>query len=509
MLYGIALLALIGGCWFRFANIGGRLYWFDEAMTSMVVSTTSAQELSAKMNSLANQFVTFKTFRELIPEKPENGPVEVIEFLKEIDPHHSPIFYSAENLWAQVFGMSPKSLRAFSALLSLSAIAAVGWLCLEAFSQPLLALLASALVAISPIQIIFAQQNREYAFWVGPALALSALFIRALRTNRTSDWGLYSFMAFVALYTQILSAAVVACHALLAWRSGRAARARFSAAALAALLAFIPWALAIFHSNPVTSPSIWLKNPLPIRQYVERAMLNVGRVFLDTNVFIGEPLVSRPYTAVLVLCLLVLSALALLKLYYRSGDEQRFSTANILLPILALPGMFMLADLILGGRRGTIARYFLPACAMLSIAVAHLIWHLARSRRSRANRASVALCAAIVATGTYSAWSFSRATLWWTSGPDEPMAVVRLMQQNQIPLFVGPPELPFAAIYGITHLFPDSTRVRFSTSHDDPNALLAEPAMMLFKPSEAQLLALRKTHTLRPLGNSGLWLANK
>ena len=59
------------------------------------------------------------------------------------------------------------AIRSLSALISLLIFPCIYWLCRELFNVPLsVPGVAIALMAISPIQLVYAQEAREYILWL-------------------------------------------------------------------------------------------------------------------------------------------------------------------------------------------------------------------------------------------------------------------------------------------------------------------------------------------------------
>ena len=68
------------------------------------------------------------------------------------------------------------AIRSLSALISLLVFPSVYWLCRELFNVPLLVPgVAIALMAISPIQLVYAEEAQEYILWLVTILRSSAL----------------------------------------------------------------------------------------------------------------------------------------------------------------------------------------------------------------------------------------------------------------------------------------------------------------------------------------------
>jgi hypothetical protein len=140
-LTALVLLLLTGvGAFLRFAGIGDKSLWIDEAF-SVWVSDQPVGDL-------------WRTTVEL-------------DF-------HPPLYYGALHVWVG-FGDGEAALRSLSALLSVLTLPVV-FLIGERLGGPVLGLLSCGLVALSPLQISYAQQARMYALMTFCA-SLSILFL--------------------------------------------------------------------------------------------------------------------------------------------------------------------------------------------------------------------------------------------------------------------------------------------------------------------------------------------
>ena len=104
--------------------------------------------------------------------------------------------------WLQQVFHSPlttfRSLPALLSLLSLPLMYALAW---ELFAARTAALLATALLAISPFDVLFAQTARQYGLLTTMVIASQWLLLRSLRRSSWQDWGAYALAIAIGLYT--------------------------------------------------------------------------------------------------------------------------------------------------------------------------------------------------------------------------------------------------------------------------------------------------------------------
>ena len=121
---------------------------------------------------------------------------------------HPPLYYYLLHFWVRIFGNSETALRSLSALMGTVLVFATYLLGRELFNRRV-ALIASFLAALSPLQIYYSQETRMYV----PAALLAALalysFLRWMRsrldTRSTLFAGLYVLFTTAALYTHYFS----------------------------------------------------------------------------------------------------------------------------------------------------------------------------------------------------------------------------------------------------------------------------------------------------------------
>lgn len=127
------------------------------------------------------------------------------------------------------------------------------------------ALLAAGLLALSPYNIRYSQEARNYTSFLALHLLTLIMLMRAVRRPTGAAWALYALAAGITIYDHLYSFIVLAwqwgLHALLvllsAWRGGqisgvswRSLRAHLLALLGAGAL-FLPWALYLVSGSPV------------------------------------------------------------------------------------------------------------------------------------------------------------------------------------------------------------------------------------------------------------------
>ena len=292
--------------------------------------------------------------------------------------------------------------------------------------------LAVCLAAASPLFLLYAQEARQYAFWLALVVAASAALLRALRRQDLSAWGLYAALLILAFYTHLLTAQVILAHGLFLLllyyrRPDELLRVGWRAGAAWALtgIACIPWGMVILDRlDAMRRYTGWMNNEATLGQLADGWLSHLNRLYVDLPGFEAW----WPLGAVLLLLLLWW--------FFRRAPHQ----ARLLLGALMLltVAVTLLPDLWQGGRRSLQVRYLLPLLLALQLVTA---WGFARglSATSAALRgASLGVLLLLLGFGFTSDWRIVHADSWWTkSFSAENARFAELINAGERPLVVG------------------------------------------------------------------------
>lgn len=124
------------------------------------------------------------------------APLAVLKEMQATDHADPPIYQFALTGWRALVGPMPFSLRAFSALMSVTSVA-LTWTLGRWLADRRTALLGTLLVALAPMQLLYAREAKSYAFALACALLSTYAWGRRLgyangaRTRSTSWWAVY------------------------------------------------------------------------------------------------------------------------------------------------------------------------------------------------------------------------------------------------------------------------------------------------------------------------------
>lgn len=113
---------------------------------------------------------------------------------------HPPFYYYLLKIWTSIFDSSIASIRSMSVFGGVIALILLFILIKKLFNQKS-ALLATFLVAISPMFVRYGIEARMYMTVAAIVLAACLVYLQALKTNRWRDWLIYGLLVCLGMYT--------------------------------------------------------------------------------------------------------------------------------------------------------------------------------------------------------------------------------------------------------------------------------------------------------------------
>lgn len=155
----LVVILLVLGLLFRFVDLDKKPIWADETHTFSVISGYSDKEALEELPTATP--ISVRNFLEYRYPNLNKGLEDALE--KLYTDVHPPLYFLTARSWVDWLGHSVASLRSFSAFISLLTLPCIYWLCLELFRSPAVGWMATVLLAVSPIHIIYAQEARPYS----------------------------------------------------------------------------------------------------------------------------------------------------------------------------------------------------------------------------------------------------------------------------------------------------------------------------------------------------------
>ncbi|WP_254173691.1 glycosyltransferase family 39 protein [Planktothrix pseudagardhii] len=442
----ICLLAL--GIFFRFAHLGHKMYWHDESFTSLAISGHTLAELKQEVFN-HHSIIPITTLDKFQQINPERGVADTVRYLITSDPQHPPLYYVMARLWAQLFGDSPAQVRSLSAVISLLIFPCVYWLCLELFDAPSVGWVALGLIAVSPLEIFFAQEARQYGLWMVTILLSSAALLRAIRRESLWSWALYALTLALGLYTHLFTVLVAIAQGIYVvisqqFRWHKTLRNYLIATAMG-LLMFLPWLIVfITHIHTALQLTSWssfkiINNPLTL---IAIWLTRTTRIFFDINLASDaawvyslaseSPLIYSISTIVGYLLLITYL------IYFFINHKYSFKMNLFVFLLGGISGLSLLwVDIIFGGIRSIHFRYQLPLYLSLQIVITYILtFHLLSDKMWQQKLWNFILFGLII-SGLVSDFNMFKANTWWTQiNGDSTIKISQMLNQYESPLLL-------------------------------------------------------------------------
>ncbi len=420
----LAVIVLVIGILFRFANLDRKFYWIDETYTSLRVSGYTEAEI---IKQISYQKITspsdLQKYQQINSEKTLS---DTLNSLAIEDPQHPPLYYVLARYWAQWFGSSVAAMRSLAAVISLLVFPAIYWLAWELFESSAVAWMAMALFAISPYHILFAQEARQYSLWTVTTILSSAALLRAMRPDENQNplalvlsWALYAVTATLGFYTHLLFVCVAAAHAIYVaiianWRDVKTFIAYYIAAFIA-LIAFMPSLVnTVENFNQVRSTTVWSEQTNLLR-LVSRWVGSLSIAFFDIGI---DGTANATQLALLIPVGITILALVGYALYFLCRHTPKRVWLLILL-LIATTGLFLaVPDIMKGGRRSANPRYLVPCYVGIQLAVAYLLSAKISNNLDNFKQQKLwkIVIVALFLAGIISGGVSSQADSWWNKG---------------------------------------------------------------------------------------------
>jgi len=411
---GVCGLLLMLGLGFRFYHLDHKVYWIDEANTTLRSLGYTTSEVEDTL--LTGAPFTVADIRAFQQPSPDHGWAATWKALRG-SAEHTPLYFLLSRWWVERFGSTIATWRSVAAIFSVLTLPALFWFCRELFPTALPAWLALGLVAVSPLHILYAQEARPYSLLTLMTLLSSASLLWAMRTHRWGAWIVYGITLAVGLYSQLLFGLVAIAHALyllLLERGLTPAVRRYLIVTVGAIAAFSPW-LGILISNLATvqRKTASLRKVTPLGKLLDGWFRVVNQMTIDWEL--------AGWNSVLVVV-----AIAAFWLLIRHAPRR----AWLLLVLIGGVSFLGLAvpDVVLGGERSLRVRYLFPAALSLHIALAYG-FSLVIPAKTWRQRLGQGLLVGLLLIQIASVAVTSQKTVWWNKSRPrstyyEPVAMV-------------------------------------------------------------------------------------
>ncbi len=387
-LKGLLIIVLVLGVFFRFASLDHKVYWHDEAYTSLRAAGYTRSEIDQEI--FQNQIVRAADLQKFQRLKPGSTAADTVRSLAQEDPQHPPLYFLIARVWMQQFGSSLTASRSLPALLSLLSLPLLYGLAMELFALPPAALWATVLLSLSPFDILFAQTARQYSLLTVAVIASHFFLLRALRRSTLQLWAGYSLSLALGFYCHPLFGLTVIGHGVYIlglWFQGLRHQRQempqppqsaivfspstpflppYMVATTIGVLLYAPW-LWVLQTNQkqALSTTDWTRITVEPLYLAKLWLLSFTALFLDLDFGFNNPV-----TYLLRLPLLVMLGVA----FYWVYRHTPIRTWLLIVTSVGVPFLLLaLPDLLVGGKRSTVSRYLISCYPGLQLSAAYLI----------------------------------------------------------------------------------------------------------------------------------------
>jgi uncharacterized membrane protein len=401
-LFVIVLLVL--SVFFRVSHLDRKVYWADEAYTSIRLSGYTTAEIVRTVTQSPTTAAALQKFQTPDPDKGLGG---TLHGLAVEEPQLPPLYYVMLRAWVQGFGNTVTTLRSFSVLFSLLAFPCLFWFCLELFGSATVGWVAIALVAASPLHLVYAQEARMYSLWMLMVLFSSAALLRAMRLQTRASWLLYTVTVILSLYTYLLSVVILVGHGvyvlLMTVKRQRQVLFAYVLSSAIGVLTFVPWVLIFLKYRVIEAES---NEKESLFAALKHGAGLLSRAFVDFNLTSASP---RQYLILLASATLLFLLLTCYSFYFLIRQSPRQIWSFILILTLAV-----LIAMVPRSLSPTMpARYLLSTYLGIQLAIAYLLGTKLSTFPSPQPWLWRSILAFVVSTGLLSCALNVRAEEWW------------------------------------------------------------------------------------------------
>lgn len=520
------LIVVLGiGLFFRFANLDGLVYSYDESYTSLrIAGQTRIERLQQDWNGSVMSVGEFREKYQTV--QPDRGIDDTVSGLAVEEAQLSPLYFVVARWWAGVFGSSIVAVRSLSGIMSLLLLPCAFWLCVELFGSAWVGWIAIALMAVSPFHFLYAKDARPYILLAAFILLASSVLLWVLRTQKVSNWLIYSLTVSLGLYTHLLFVPVMIGHGVyvVIMQGFRLSKVVFSyaIASLFSLVLFTPWVVTMLtHSLAVANkleksddPS-WLDSVVGELKPLSRYSC---RIFVDTHwaggiVSFGDghPLnqLVQPAIGMAILGLIAYSLYHL----YRTTPVKTWLFVGLL--IVGTPFMLFVKD-------GISDRYLFAYYLGIQLAVAYFLARQTSAKYRWQQTLGQILLVAVLSGGIISGSVSSQANLWTIKFPSSSSshpAIAQILNQVENPLLiVQQPDISFTGsanrdavgrLMSLSHLLNSNIQLQLLQQPESLNIPSQFQNIFLYLPTKALRQQLEQAHyriePLEPADGAWLW----
>lgn len=487
----LLIIVLVIGVLFRLVNIDRKIYWHDEVFTSLTISGITQKEVEAEFEN--GTIITVKDLEKYQAPSLDKSLSDTIYRLAVDEPQLPPLYFSIVKLWVNLFGNSITAIRSVSIIFSLLALPCIYWLSLELFKSSNIAWIATALLAISPLHVLYAQEARMYSLYTVDVLLSSIALLRAIRLQTKLSWIVYTATITIGMYTHVLFSLLSAVHGSyilisqgLKWNKTLIS---YIIATLIGLITFAPWIVVMFVQYPqIDSRLSWLSDSSSsLLKTVISWSINFSRILFD---FQASYNLERFTDYVLLLLVLGLPLILLIYSIYFLGRNSPKKQHQFIILLIFIPALLLaVPDLLLGGTRSTHTRYAIITYLGCNLAFAYLFaGKIVTKTESKVKPKlwSILFISVISLELISCSFSYNKYAWWNKYFSSDNIQISRIIEREKSPLIIsqgGTVDMDFGNLLSLSYSLSDRTSIQLFRKLDITKIPNNFDSVLVFNPS--------------------------
>jgi uncharacterized membrane protein len=441
----LLIILIVFGVLIRIINIDKKIHYFDETFTSLRISGYTTSEVLQNFSN--NEIISLEDLKKYQAPSFDKNITSTINSLALEEPQHPPLYFCLARIWTSITSPDIGALRFLSALFSIGCIPLAYCLMDRLFHSPIISLTSSAIFAISPFHLIYAQEARQYSLWFFLTLLSSIVFLQAVSDCRNKvKWLIYGLTISASLYTFSFAFFSVVSHGIYLFITEQFRLTKrfllFLISSTLGLVSFAPWIWKIYgYSSKASSDGKtgWMFDQLSLPAQIARWVGNFSRIFLDTGYNGGGT--SNIWMAFIPLTLILIIWSLTYLCIHRSQNSCIFILTLAITPFLSL----VLLDFCFSTRLSTTPRYMIPSFTGIQLAVSCLLGKHIQNFKGFTGWKSWLVSAtlgSVVIWGTASSLLISSQNTWWHQGPHDTLSygtnIHRTLLREKADLLIKP-----------------------------------------------------------------------
>ncbi|MEH2001900.1 MAG: glycosyltransferase family 39 protein [Nostoc sp.] len=492
----LVIILLVIGVFFRFANLDKKIYWGDEVFSSLRISGYMHSEMNEQLSN--GRLISREDLQKYQYPNPEKNTIDTIKGVILEDSQILPLYILMARFWVEWFGNSVAVTRSFSAFISLLTFPCIYWLCQELFESSLIGWIAIALVAVSPIHVVYAQEARAYSLSIVAILISSVALLRAMRLKTKVSWCIYAATLSLGFYTHLFFTLVAFAQGIYVIAIERLRLSKTSIyyllSSLAGFITFVPW-IWIIITNPQPEALTWANSKQTLFASAARWAGIFSRTFLDLGISPSDP---GKLKIALIPFVLIILALIIYSIYVlcRRTSKKVWLFVLTLIGSLGLP--LLVLDFVFQKRYAT-SRYTLPSVLGIQLAVAYLFTTKITSISAKIWQKKLWSLVAfmVIMGGVISCLLHSQARIWWNQLPEKYQQypqMANIISQGNKPLLISEAENILPPIQILGYLVDPKVRFQLVEKNQLPEVINGFTDIFLFKPSDFLKAGIEKIY---------------